>query len=280
MHPHNPLSGITSHPTDQKKPPVPSPPRSGSRRRAGLLFSAGAFLFFILACGSFAPRPTPQTFLNPTLIPTRRSTATPTRPLPLTPTPFNNPVSANDPTPTSSIPSPTPTPAGNVRVGQAARVVARTGLNIRSEPSTQAELSGRFAPGAVVKVVGGPTFAEGYVWWQVDDGYGLAGWVAGGDEQSLWLDGDIGKPRPVNRPVRLGDIVTVSVAPGRVLTIRFEPGKKGTVNRRVRAGVLLDVVQGPVIMDGLRWWRLRHENGWEGWAAEGDAETRWLTPLE
>lgn len=183
--------------------------------------------------------------------------------------------------PTSLPETPTATPfPTNLLIGQRARVVARTGLNIRRQPSAQAERSGRLAPWAVVEVVAGPVVAEGYVWWQIDDGYGLAGWVAGGDGEDVWLDGEIGDPRPVDRPVRLGDVVTVSVSPGWVLTIRFEPGKNGIINRRVRAGVLLDVIQGPVIMDGLRWWRLRHANGWQGWAAEGDRESRWLTPME
>lgn len=260
--------------------PIVKDEKVSAYSRGRLLVVAGVLLFFLLACGSFAPRPTPQTVLSPIIPPpSPQASATPIPPAPTALPTVNDATSAStDPSPAP--PSPTPTPAGNLRVGQKARVVARSGLNLRGAPSTQAEISGRFAPGAVVNVLGGPTAADGYVWWQVDDGYGLAGWVAGGNDETLWLDGEVGDPRPVNRPVRLGDIVTVSVAPGRVLTIRFEPGKAGTVNRRIRSGILLDVVQGPVIIDGLRWWRLRHENGWEGWAAEGDSETRWLTPLE
>ncbi len=231
-----------------------------------------------LACGSFAPRPQPTTDLL-------YRTPTPARPTP-GPTPTTRPrlqatpPAARSTTTPTAVASPTPLSTGNLQPGRPARVVARTGLNIRSQPTIAASIAGRFAPFAVVRVLEGPVAADGYMWWQVDDGYGLTGWVAAGDGAEIWLDGDVGEPRPVTRPVPLGDVVTVSVTPGRVLTIRFEPGKKGIINRRVRAGTLLDVVQGPVIMDGLRWWRLRHDNGWEGWAAEGDGETQWLTPLE
>ncbi|NOZ50704.1 MAG: SH3 domain-containing protein [Chloroflexi bacterium] len=250
-------------------------PRTAGHKRPWQPFVGLLILWlFSLACGSFAPRPQPLAKFSPTPLATSLPTPSPPRP----PTPTG--VISSAATPDAPAVDPTPTVVTNLRLGSAARVVARTGLNIRGAPSTQAERAGRFAPGAVVKVVDGPVLADGYVWWQVDDGYGLGGWVAAGDAEEVWLDGEVGEPRPVNRSLRLGDVVTVSVSPRRVLTIRFEPGKDGVINRRIRPGILLDVIQGPVILDGLRWWRLRHANGWQGWAAEGDRDSRWLTPME
>jgi hypothetical protein len=131
-------------------------------------------------------------------------------------------------------------------------------------------------------VLAGPVQADDYIWWQVDDEHGKSGWVAGVNrEGELWLSGDLGEPRPVNRPVRLGDTVYVSVAANRSLTVRYEPGAKGFVARRVVGGTLLSVLEGPVLLDGKRWWKVRRQDdGLTGWAAEGDRETRWLKPVE
>jgi len=154
-------------------------------------------------------------------------------------------------------------------------------FNIRQEPTTKAGRAGFYPAGALVIVLAGPVQADDYIWWQVDDEHGKSGWVAGVNrEGELWLSGDLGEPRPVNRPVRLGDTVYVSVAANRSLTVRYEPGAKGFVARRVVGGTLLSVLEGPVLLDGKRWWKVqRQDDGLTGWAAEGDRETRWLKPV-
>ena len=255
------------------------PSHTLSRFRPPKALLAIVFLVSLaLACGSFAPHPgaEPTPWPTPTLAP---PTATPTPPpqqKPATAVAVNA-ASVQTPTPTVA---PSPTPPGNVVVGQKARIVARTGLNIRQEPSTDAARSGRYGAGVLVTVTGGPIYADGFVWWQVDDGAGQAGWVAAGDQSDLWVNGDIGEPRPVNRPVRLGDVVSVSVRPGLALAIRYEPGQSALTARHVTRGTLLDVIGGPVTSDGYRWWHVSRADGLTGWAAEADAETRWLSPLE
>ncbi len=130
-------------------------------------------------------------------------------------------------------------------------------------------------------VLNGPVPADDYIWWEVDDEHGKRGWVAGvTQEGELWLSSDLGEARPVNRAVRLGDTVYVSVAANRSLTVRYEPGSRGFVARRVVGGTLLSIIEGPVSLDGMRWWKVRREDGLTGWAAEGDDETRWLKPME
>lgn len=261
-----------------------SPFSASSPLIAGLILA-----LFSLACGSFAPRPpadppAPAAASAPTA-PLRTATPSPTAtPLPLRmatageTAPATAPATA--PLPAAATPTPTATPPGDLRVGAAARVIARTGVNIRREPTTAAARAGMFPAGALLVVQNGPVYADGYIWWQVDDQFGKAGWVAGGDGVDLWLSGEIGEPRPVNRPVRLGDTVTVSVSPGKSLTVRYEPGERGFVARRVLPGVLLTITEGPVPLDGLRWWRVLRADGLSGWAAEGDEQERWLTPLE
>lgn len=268
-------------PATRYLPPIPS-------RKLALAILV-ALTLLTMACGSFAPRPEEQ----PLLRPTRKPQIPPTSTLASTPSPQPPSLSttaatdAADP-PTIPAPlepqptlSPTSTPAGNITLGQLARVVAVAGVNIRQNPSTSAPRAGFYASGALVDVLEGPVYADDYVWWRVDDRHGKSGWIAAGDGKTLWLNGEIGEPRPVNRPVRLGDTVYVSVAPGKLLTIRFEPGKRGLVARRVKAGTLLSTLEGPVIVGGLRWWKVRRiEDGLTGWAAEGDRKTRWLKPME
>ncbi|MCO6452067.1 MAG: SH3 domain-containing protein [Caldilineales bacterium] len=229
-----------------------------------------------LACGSFAPRPASQ----PTPWPTPTS-----RPPTATPTARVQPrdIAAVTPTPElapTQEPLPTATPAGNVQMGQQARIVARTGLNIRSEPSTAAALAGRFGAGVLVQLIGGPTEADGYLWWQVDDLHGRAGWVAAGDGTDLWVNGEIGEPRPVGRAVRPGDTVAVTVRPGLALAVRYEPSQSSITVRRVVRNTQFEIIGGPVSVDDYRWWKVRRADGLTGWAAEGDSETRWLSPIE
>lgn len=237
-----------------------------------LLLLALALALLSLACGSFAPRPQLEPTPWPTWTPRPTPTAT-TPPLP-TPTPTIAP-----PTPTP-VPTPTPAPAGSPQTGQKARVVAPNGVNIRQAPSTQSGRVGQFGSGVLVMVLEGPVRADGFTWWRVDDEAGRVGWIAESDANTRWLDSNLGNPRPVSRPVRVGDTVAVTVPAGVVLAIRFEPGQGALVSRRLTGGVVLRAVEGPALVDGLRWWRVAGESGIAGWAAEGDASERWLSPIE
>lgn len=258
-----PLFASTMIPADTR------PSRIRSWRR---LWPLALLAVMSLACGSFAPRPVAEPTPWPTWTP--RPTATSTRP----PVPTATPT-AVPPTPTPAPPTPTPVP-GQPQIGQKARVVARTGVNIRQAPSTAAPRVGRYGAGVLVAVLEGPVEANGFRWWRVDDEQGLSGWVADGDASDRWLDAQIGAPRPVNRPVRLGDTVIVTVPAGIVLAIRFEPTTSSLVSRRVVAGTALTISEGPVAADGLRWWRVAGDGGVAGWAAEADADERWLSPVE
>ncbi|GAB4514115.1 MAG: hypothetical protein Kow0047_25910 [Anaerolineae bacterium] len=238
-----------------------------------LAFLAFAVGLLTLACGGFIPRPSRTAVAQPTSTPSPTATvemtptATPTRARPATPTP----------TPTFT---PTPIPGTVIAVGQPARVIAAGGLNVREGPGMDQDRLGRLAPGALVEVLEGPAMGGTYRWWKVRDRRGLEGWVAEGDGEDVWLSPQVGEPRPVNRPVMRGDTVVVTTQQGKVLTVRFEAGLDSVVARRLRAGARLRVIGGPVDVDGYRWWQVVDEDGRQGWAAEGDGETRWLTPIE
>jgi len=255
--------------------------RAHRRIIIALLIIAG---LLILACGSFVPRPTrTPRWVPPTETPVVAAAAgdAPTvitprlvRPSPIpTPTPTRRP----EPTPTFT---PTPVPGTVLLPGHPARVVAAGGLNVREHPGIDQRRIGRLAPGALVRVLEGPVQGEQYRWWKIRDKRGLEGWVAEGDGEDEWLSPKIGDPRPVNRPVLRGDEVVVTTQKGKVLTMRFEAGLDSVVARRLRPGTRLKVIGGPVDVDGYRWWQVVDPDGRQGWAAEGDKENRWLTPIE
>ncbi len=237
-------------------------------------------------CGSFVPppQPTPNHHIHRTpspimtVAPVKKPSATPTS-APVVQALYQTLTPTATPTPITPTPTPTPFP-GEIQLGQAARIIARTGLNIRETPAANARRLGNFPPNAVVVVTEGPVEADGYIWWHVDDRYGRAGWVAGSDGADIWLTGNLGDKRPVNRPVRLGDEVMITTSYGRHLSIRYEPGIRGLLKKRVKGGVTLQVIDGPVILDGVRWWKVKRADGLTGWAAEGSKRERWLSPME
>jgi hypothetical protein len=53
------------------------------------------------------------------------------------------------------------------------------GLNIRSSPSTAAQILATVPQGTALTVLGGPQAANGFTWWNVQTPGGVAGWAAG-----------------------------------------------------------------------------------------------------
>lgn len=228
-----------------------------------------------LACGSFVPRPTPVP--RPTVTPIVESAqAAAPSVIPTLDLPTSVPT-RDAPTPTFT---PTPAPGTVIIVGQPARVTATQGLNARKTAGASGDRAGRYPPGAIVSVLEGPIDADGYRWWRVGNNE-LAGWVAEGDAEAIWLSPDLGNTQPVDRPVQMGDEVLVTVGDTGLLKVRAEAGTNAKVDHQVPNQTQLSVVEGPVEADGYRWWKVVNDSGnITGWAAEGDDEDRWLTPLE
>ncbi len=232
-----------------------------------------------LACGGFQIRVTPAASPSPQA--NREAAAAATRP------PVTTPIATVAPTrPPTATPTPTPTPASALAPGKSARVTASGGINVRDQPSATASQINKLAPDAVVTVKDGPKEADGYTWWQVDDGNGNVGWVAGGTKDDPWLSPERGSSpaassngKLVNRAVRVGDLVQVTTQEGKLLTIREAAGIDSPPSARSLPGTQFTVRGGPVQQDGYLWWQLEGENV-KGWAAEGEPGDRWLTPVE
>jgi hypothetical protein len=242
-----------------------------------------------LACGSFAPRPTPTPTANTPdtfFPPTNTATTGEGEPeagiqpvpqvtqAPLIPT--DTPVA--EPTATFT---PTSVPGTALQPNQPARVTAPAGLNMRTEPRSGATLLLQLGTGQRVTVVEGPVSADNFTWWRVNDGQGNIGWVAERDAETVWLSPQLGEAQPVNRAPRREDRVTVTMPAGGQLSIRALPGTDAPLLTRANPGQQFTVLDGPQTADGFTWYRIRSDDGQvEGWAADGDGATRWLSPLE
>lgn len=104
-------------------------------------------------------------------------------------TAFSPPPTAVPPTPVPPVFMPTATPAapappappaapGGLYVGGQARVQTTAGdrLNVRTGPGRSFSVLAQAGNGDLVTIVGGPTPADGYVWWQIRLASGTVGW--------------------------------------------------------------------------------------------------------
>ena len=241
-----------------------------------ILLATSVLILTLLACGGFQVRVTPTAVPPEAVQPTAEPTAT--RALPTA-----APTRAVTPTPVST----TATPASPLK--GLMKVVATGGVNVREQPGTKAKPVGRFNANAIVTVIEGPTTADSYTWWKVSADK-LSGWVAVGPENDPWLipynasetppaAQPARTPQLVNRALRLGDRVQVTIDPAQVLTIRDYAGTNTTPVAKVKQGSVFTILSGPVKQNGLTWWELEG-NSIKGWAAEGNGTDRWLTPLE
>ncbi len=231
-----------------------------------------------LACGSFAPRPTPT--------PTAQINAAAPGAAPQegvqAALPDATPVLAvATDTPAATAPTPTFTPtvvAGTaLAVGQPARVAAAGGLNMRQTPSASGQLVVRLGANQIVNIIEGPTTAENFSWWQLDDGQGNVGWAAAGDGETEWLSPKVGAAQPVDRPPNVGDRVVLAIP----LSVRASPGTGAILLTEASQGSQFTVLAGPQTANGYNWYQVRSDDGSiEGWAADGDGTDRWMSPLE
>ena len=233
-----------------------------------------------LACGSFAQRPTP----TPTVLPASGAAGepvvevVPTQATLLTPLPLDTPTLPPEPTPTFT---PTVVPGTALAPGQPARVTAPAGLNLRDAPVGTGALILQLSTNLKVTVLEGPVKAENLTWWKLDDGQGHIGWAAEGDGETVWISPKVGDAAPVNRAPRVGERVVVTTEAGQELSVRAVPGADAPLVARVTAGRQFTVLAGPQSAGGFTWYQIRSDDGQvEGWAADGDASKRWISPLE
>ncbi len=256
----------------------------GKHRRWLAFLAFGMLLFSMLACGGFQVRVTPPASATPKPRPT--GTVAVSEPT-VAPTAEQVAV-AGAPTATAA-PTAAPAAGGVLTPGAKARVAVDM-VNVRKEAKASGARVGTLTKDTVVTVTGGPANADNFTWYEVDNGSGMKGWVASGTADSPWLVASTGTggpapaptssgPHPVNRAIKVGDLVQVTVQQTQLLTIRENAGKNATAVAKVQPGTMFTVKGGPTQADNLTWWQVEGEQV-KGWAVDGDGQDRWLTPME
>ena len=160
--------------------------------------------------------------------------------------------------------------AYNLFVGDVAEIFTTEGdsLNLRAEPSTEAEILDRLAFGEIVTLLEGPRKEGGYSWWRVRNAEGIEGWSVERveTEQTLQLALLQGENAFV---ITLDEYLNVRANPSRDAELLFQLGDGERVT-------LLD--EAPVVDGGFRWWHIQTADGRQGWSVDRIGVERTLAP--
>ncbi len=149
-----------------------------------------------------------------------------------------------------------PPPAGKFSIGDSVRVTAPNGMNLRLAPTTSARTITKLPNGTIGEVIGGPTSADGYVFWQLSTNLGV-GWAI---QDPLTETND--PPPPPPGEFGVGDMVVAVSTNG--INMRMSADTSARTIAKVPNGTAGAVVGGPVTNDGYVWWQLQASVG-TGW---------------
>jgi uncharacterized protein YgiM (DUF1202 family) len=140
-----------------------------------------------------------------------------------------------------------------------------TALNFRSGPGTSYSVVGSLTVGATASVAGGPSSANGYIWWQLRTSFG-SGWAI---EDGLTKTGsDVPPPVPPSEPAPPTTTYTHKVTSG-PLNLRSASNTSATVIGSMPNGTRLRVISGPVSNQGFSWYNIEAEGFGAGWCVNG-----------
>ena len=86
---------------------------------------------------------------------------------------------------------------------------------------------------------------------------------------------DLPLPEPILKVGMLADVQTID---GEVLYLRDAPGTDNEIVVYLYDRMVVELLEGPETVDGYVWWRIRTEDGTEGWAAEAVDDLTTLLP--
>lgn len=158
----------------------------------------------------------------------------------------------------------TPPPSGKFANGDTVRVTEA--LNMRTGAGTGNGIIATLPAGTTGTVVGGPSTASGYTWWQIrtssGTGWAAQDWLAKSSSGSTPPDQGT-TPPPSSGKFSTGQTVRVTEA----LNIRTGAGTGNGIVTTLPAGTTGKVLDGPRSGSGYTWWRIETSRG-TGWAAQ------------
>lgn len=149
-------------------------------------------------------------------------------------------------------------PAGPVTaVGQQFQVTEA--LNMRSGAGTNYGIIATLPAGTTGSVIGGPSNASGYTWWQVRTSSGQQGWVV-----SNWIvrlsSSNPGNPSGFEKGVSVRTSIAVN--------LRQDAGTNYPIVATLSSNANGVITDGPRVATGYTWWKIRATTGQEGWAVQ------------
>jgi uncharacterized protein YraI len=153
-------------------------------------------------------------------------------------------------------------------------------------------------PGEEFDIIGGPSCANGYVWWQIRYN-NQTGWTVEGSDGQAWIErvggsssntnisgssnntsGSSGETTLLtscssNHGLATNIRARVTLYPAYHNNVRSNPGTDNTLLFQVAPGEEFDIIGGPRCIDGFVWWRIRFNNQ-TGWMVEGTSSEAWI----
>lgn len=157
----------------------------------------------------------------------------------------------------------------NLFVNDLAEVYTTGGdrLNVRSGPGLDFDVVFQLDPGSLVTLLEGPRKVDGYAWWNIRDEDGNVGWSVErvDEEQTLQL------------ALLVGDDAVITTG-GDKLNVRTGAGTGNDLAFQIDEGARVTLLEVPEVANGFRWWKIRTEDGQEGWTIDRFDGDRMLIP--
>ncbi len=163
--------------------------------------------------------------------------------------------------------TPPPPTTNKFVVGDTIRVTEA--INFRSSAGTSGSIISQLAAGTTGTVVGGPTVANGYTWYQFRTSGGTTGWGV-----QDWLEKTTVTPPPTTNKFAVGDTIKVTEA----INFRSSAGTSGSIISQLPAGATGTVLGGPTAANGYVWYQFRTSGGTTGWGVQDWLEKTTVTP--
>ncbi len=150
---------------------------------------------------------------------------------------------------------PSSSPSTGIAVGDTVSVSTDL-LNLRSQPSTSGSVLATLPTNTQGQVIGGPTTATGYTWWQISTSRGT-GWVV-----RDYLTKVAGTTPGT---FAIGANATINANGVR---LRAAAGTGGNIIGTLTSGTAVTLIGGPTQSGGATWWSIRTTSSGSGWVTQ------------